>query len=151
MRDTGKDLALPADVLWLLNMNNGRILRWSPILAANKNYIDCTADGRPIRMEDMPRNHPWARKTTQELANRMGSAGADPETLMDMGSRLKEGINQRYMQLNYEKAEQIALPGQAIGPLIRINNNIDKHVEWAKKDIKQAVRRAKERLGLKHD
>ena len=147
MRDTTKDLALPADVLWLLNMNNGRILRWTPILAANINYIDCTANGQPIRMEDMPKNHPWARKTTQELADRIGAAGADPETMIDMGARIKQGIGKRYQQLNYDKAERIRLPGQPIGPLIRINNKIDKRVAKVKQELKRMVHRALDNLG----
>jgi len=137
------------DSLWLLNVQNGRILRWSPILATNPNYCDCTHDGKPLR-EEVVTNHEFMRQETINLRKRLESAGASPDSVREFGRMLRER-NSEKIRLNYEKAKQISLPGVPIGPLIRMSNRVDEHYRQVKNELGFMVMRAKRDFNKRYD
>lgn len=134
------------EALWLLNLANGRVFPWTALLAVRKGFIDCTADGRPINPKDVPGDHPWIRKQTQGLADRMRKAGANADTLYDFGRQLTDDAAAKFKQLEYEKASTRMLPGKAdnlvdvkeagwVGMEIRVMNKIDAAAQRAKEEI----------------
>lgn len=144
-----KELA-SAKRLWLLNLDNGRVLCWSPILATNKRYVDCLQDGTPVSASDVPGNHPWIRQTTLGVKMRLKSEKADDDSIREFGRILTERGNEKFRALSYQGAEKtyIEANGNPVGPTIRINKNIDKRVAAAKKDLLQFSLRIRQKLGL---
>lgn len=146
---TNKDLTKPNknkgiakdEALWLLNLDNGRIFPWTALLAVRKHFIDCTADGVPVNPKDVPGDHPWIRKQTQGLADRMRASGANVDTLQDFGRQLSDDAAAKFKTLAYERAQQLQLEDQKsaaqVGATVRIQNKIDRMVEHAKSDIRE--------------
>lgn len=136
--------------LWLLNINNGRIVQWMPYLAVMAGFVDCTADGQPINPSDIPGNHPWIKQTTQGLHDQLEGAGADENTLYQVGQQLTADASAKFRQLAYDKAESIRIEskGNPIGPLIRIYKRIDRNVSLAKIDLWKFSMEIRERLGI---
>lgn len=154
-----KDLTKPDNhdlstqkVLYLMNLSNGRVFPWSALLAVRKGFIDCTIDGQPINPKDVPGNHPWIRQQTQALASRMRFAGANPDTMEDFGRQLTEDAAAKFKTLEYEKATQLGLENSksaaSAGMMVRVQKNIDKHVERVKGEIDAMVYIARTKLGL---
>lgn len=127
--------------LFLLNLDNGRVLPWSPLLAVRPNFVDCTIDGQPINPKDVPGDHPWIKQSTENLRDRMANAGANPDTLADMGRQLTEDAEAKFKSLAYKRAQQLQLEDQKsadqVGATVRINNKIDAMVAKAKLEIRQ--------------
>ena len=128
--------------LFLLNLDNGRIFPWTPLLAVRKHFIDCTADGKPINPKDVPGDHPWIKQSTESLRDRMVGAGANSDTLADFGRQLSDDAAAKFKALEFEKAvkqlENIPAYNEAqVGATIRINNKIDLLVARAKTEIRQ--------------
>ena len=136
--------------LWLLNTKNGRILSWTPILATNKDYIDCLPDGTPVRAGDVPGNHPWIRRTANALRNRLGANNASDETIKEFGDILTERGNEKFKALVYDKVKAVMIENnpEATGPMIRIVNNIERRVKEAKADLRLFSMRIRSSLGL---
>lgn len=143
--------------LWLLNIKNGRVLEWTPILGTNKDYVDCTPEGEPIRPGEIPGSHPFIQKRTKEVRNQLVSAGSDPEFVSGFGEILTHRGTEKFKALNYNKVKGILedmksrnkgeQPGLA-GALIRISNRIDAYVELVHKDRRWFTQQVRERLGL---
>jgi len=162
-RGIAKDQAL-----WLLNLANGRIFPWSPLLAVRKGFVDCTADGKPINPKDVPGNHPWIREATLGVRDRMAEAGygagmskgSVDHMLADFGRQLTDDAAAKYKQLEYERANRLYLESRMdqyedkpraadqVGATIRIDNKIDAMVKKAKAEIYQMAFEALVDLGL---
>lgn len=135
--------------LFLLNLDNGRVLPWSPLLAVRPNFVDCTIDGQPINPKDVPGDHPWIKQSTENLRDRMANAGQGvgmseatvDHMLEDMGRQLTEDAEAKFKSLAYKRAQQLQLEDQKsadqVGATVRINNKIDAMVAKAKLEIRQ--------------
>lgn len=127
------------EALWLMNLDNGRIFPWTAILAVRKDFVDCTADGVPINPKDVPGHHPWIKRETEGLRDRMEYAGANPDTLADFGRQLSDDAAAKFNSLAYEKASQLGLEHSKsaadAGASVRIQNKIDRMVFDAKNEI----------------
>ena len=99
------DLAKPADMLYLLHIETGRILPWTPILAVKPGMVDCDAVGNPINPQNVAGDDPYIIQETKNLAERMKIAGADANTLSDFGRHLTEQGEKKFRQLAYENAK----------------------------------------------
>lgn len=143
--------------LWLLNIKNGRVLEWTPILGTNKDYVDCTPEGEPINPNDVPGNHPFIIKRTKGLRDQLGAAGGDLDTLQTFGRILTDRGKRKLKALNYNKVKGILentniMNSEAqyglTGALIRISNRIDAHVELVHMDRIRFTQQVRERLEL---
>ena len=104
-QDRPGDLAAPAEMLYLLNVETGRILPWTPILAVKKGWVDCDALGNPLRRDDVQGDHPYIIQETRALRERMEAAGASPHTVEDFGRHLTEQGEEKFRRLEYEREE----------------------------------------------
>ncbi|MCK4706228.1 MAG: hypothetical protein KAT90_12155, partial [Gammaproteobacteria bacterium] len=106
--DSRKDLSATT-VLYLLNLENGRVLPWTTYLSVRKGFIDCDEAGRPINPSDVQGDHPWILEQTKGLYARLSDAGADGDTLYQVGQQLTEDGNAKFKALEYEKSLQLGL------------------------------------------
>lgn len=146
-----KDLA-KSELLWLLNLENGRVFPWTTLLSVKKGFIDCTEAGVPINPKDVPGDHPWIIQQTHGLADRMGSAGANADTLQDFGRQLTDDGNAKFKSLEYEHSKTLKLEDSKsaaqTGAMVRIYNKIDRMCERAQKEIKTMAFNARIKQGL---
>jgi len=139
----GKTDISTGEILYLLNLDNGRVLPWTALLAVKKNMVDCTEDGVPINPKDVLGNHPWILKQTKALRDRMAGAGATVDTLEQMGRQLTEDGNRKFKSLEYQRAKQYRIEGgQGAGWTgfdVRLLNKIDRNVAKARKELRMMV------------
>ena len=149
--DNRKDLST-ATVLYLLNLENGRVFPWTTYLSVKKGFIDCDEAGRPIKPSDVPGDHPWILEQTKGLRARLSDAGADGDTLYQVGQQLTEDGNAKFKALEYKESLQLGLDKSTsaadTGFTVRINNKIEKRAEAAHKEIRMMVVKARIKLGL---
>lgn len=150
---SGSALSSKSEMLYLLNLKNGRILPWSPILAVKRDMVDCDALGNIINPKDIPADHPYIRQEATALRNRLydaakiyGSAAAD-HVVADFGRHLAEQGGRKLRQLAYDKAKDAGVDAvetkeakeQALLPdnpyLAGLYERIDKHAEQVKDEI----------------
>lgn len=136
------------EILYLLNLDNGRVIAWTTLLAVEAKFIDCKYDGTPINPSNVPGDHPWIIGATQHLHDRMRNAGADDESISHMGRFLTDSATRKFKALEYRKSKELYLGSNdnPIGPSIRISKRIDKRVNAAKNEIKQMVRQAMQNI-----
>lgn len=150
-KTTVKDIA-QRRVLYLLNLENGRVFQWTALLAVRKNFVDCTDDGVPINPDWVKADHPWVRQQIKSLSERMRFAGANDDTMEDMGRQLTEDAAEKFKSLEYHQAKSykieysdinsVEIRSQANGARIRIYNQIDKSCDLAKAKINLMAREA---------
>lgn len=98
------DIAVGKERLWLVNIETGHIIQWSPIQAVKQGMVDCDKNGNPINPADVPADHPFILEQTKGTADRMTRAGASPDTLRDFGRQLSEDGRKKFRALEYDKA-----------------------------------------------
>ena len=144
-----KDISL-CTKLYLLNLENGRVLDWTAYLSVRKGFIDCTADGQPIDPKAVPGDHPWIQEQTKGLKDRLVAAGADGDTLYQVGRQLTDDGKAKFKALDYERANNLGLEHSKsaahAGFTIRIQNKIDRMVKAAKLEIQLMVNLAMKKL-----
>ena len=159
--DESKGLA-GTHVLYLMNMDNGRVFPWTPLLAVRKGFVDCTADGIPINPDKVKGNDSWIMSQTKGLKDRMVNAGATDHTLAEMGRQLSEDAAAKFKSLEYKQTQTLRL-GEAktitgassdinagfAGARVRIQNGIEEMVKSALISHELRVLEAKEVLRIR--
>lgn len=146
-----RQIAEKSDEYWLLNTDNGRVFPWTAYLAVKTGFVDCNKDGIPVKgYEDIKhfKNHTKAR--TKDLYNRLSSAGADEDTLSQVGRQLTDDANKKFA-LGSDRTKQAVIeqkrPSAAgTGFIIRVYKKIDQRVDAAKREIDAMVRKALNRI-----
>ncbi|HFD86884.1 MAG TPA: hypothetical protein ENJ35_04315 [Gammaproteobacteria bacterium] len=140
------DLAT-GEVLYVLNLRNMHVFPWTPLLAVDKDFVDCNEYGEPLRKEDIPGDHPWIREQTQELHSMMKGAGADAVTLYDMGQSLTEQARAKYHSLNYDRAKEMLLEKKVdITTGNRVIDKIERMANAAIREIRAMADAARRRF-----
>jgi len=138
--DSRKDLST-VKVLWLLNLENGRVFPWTAYLSVKKGFVDCTKHGQPIDPKSVPGDHPWIQEQTKGLRDRLGAAGADEDTLYQVGQQLREDGEKKFHSLEYKQANTYKLENSKsaaeTGARVRIYKKIDKMAADAMREISQ--------------
>lgn len=158
--DSSKGLA-NKHVLYLMNMKNGRVFPWTPLLAVRKGFVDCTVEGVPVNPDAVKGNDPWIMSQTNGLKDRMWGAGATDATLAEMGRQLTDDATAKFKSLEYKQAQSLRLSdgrerkylsselaAAFSGASVRIQNAIEASGKRAMQDIWRRVREAKDVLRI---
>jgi hypothetical protein len=157
--DSRKDLST-VKVLYLLNLENGRVFPWTAYLSVKKGFIDCTKHGQPINPADVPGDHPWIKEQTEGLRDRLSHAGKGvgmsvdsiDHLLTDVGRQLTEDGNAKFKSLEYKHAKTLKLESaksaSQVGALVRIQKKIDKMAAATMREIDQMAYKFRVRMKL---
>lgn len=152
-RKNANQVSTGDEILWLLNLDNGRVFPWTAYLSVRKNFVDCDQHGNVKSPEQIPADHPWIQQQTTELREQLFGVGATLETLAEIGDNLTRAMQEKLRAIegnqttenNYPKPEEFA-PGSWLeshpeiaagftGLSVRLNNRIELSARTAKSEL----------------